>query len=973
MSYSTNNRLFLLFFILIVVPFQGWSQKKDFTKQVNLFIGTYRDGQTFPGAAYPFGSVQLSPDTRKEGLLSCGGYYYPDSMILGFSHTHLSGVGEPEYRDLLIMPTVGKIQLQSGREGVKGTGYQSAYDHREEKAIPGYYSVQLKDYHIKAELTATPRVGLHRYTFPKSDSARIIIDLAHPNGARELIITKVNDHEIEGLRRSHGWAWDQYVYFVAQFSKPFKRFEIAQNDQLQGSATSASGNNIKGVVTYSTGQEEQVLIKVGISAVSCEGARKNLAAEVPGWNFDQIAAQTGKAWNKELGRIEVEDGRKEDIIQFYTSMYRLCISPNLFMDVDGQYRGVDHQVHKAIGFNHYTVFSLWDTFRAFHPLLTIIDQKRTTDFIRTLLQAYDDGGRLPMWPLAGNYTDDMLGYHAVPVIADAYRKGIRGFDTIKAYAAMKHSAELDKLGLKYYKKIGYLPYDHQGESVSKTLEYCYDDWCISQVAKAFGEEEDYANFHQRAHHYENVFDASTGFMRGKSNDRRWLTPFDPKVNSAYSEGNAYQYMFVPHDVDGLIKLLGGEKKFAVWLDSLFFRPTSEKLKIGEYWHGNEPGHHLPYLYDYAGEPWKSQFLTHKILTELYRNEKDGLAGNEDCGQMSAWYILSALGFYPVSPGQTIYAIGSPLFGKAKVHLENGKTIIIRANNNSPKNFYIQSAQLNGANYPNSFLRHDELMKGAELTFVMGAKPNKEWGQKKENRPFSENGKEVTRLPYVQSGETLFLHGTHIALACETEGAEIYYTLNGSEPDRNSSRYQAPIPIKNTTLLKMRAFHPQKMQSTVVEVQFDKADLEDAKLVTDLLNGLKYDYYEYFFVQSTDMELVKPVSSGLTKNFHIGMARIPNYFGLWFKGFVKIPADGIYTFHLSSNDGSHLYLDGKELIENDGNHAMVEEAGSIGLKAGFHAIEVKYMQCGGGKGLKVEWEGPGMERKELAAESLYYMP
>jgi len=942
----------------------------DYTKKVNLFIGTYRDGQTFPGAAYPFGSVQLSPDTRKEGLLSCGGYYYPDPMILGFSHTHLSGVGEPEYRDVLFMPTVGQIRLQSGEGGTKGTGYQSAYDHRDEKAVPGYYSVILKDWKVKAELTATKRVGLHRYTFPQTDSAHVIIDLVHPNGAEDLVITKISDHEIEGLRRSHGWAWDQYVYFVAQFSKPFNTFKIAVNDTLTGMLTTGRGKNIKGVATFSTKEKESVIVKVGISAVSCEGARKNLLAEVPLWNFDEIALQTKNAWNRELGRIEVSGGRPDDIVQFYTSMYRLCISPNLFMDVDGAYRGVDHQVHFARGFENYTVFSLWDTFRAYHPLLTIIDQRRTKDFIRSLLQVYDDGGRLPMWPLAGNYTDDMLGYHAVPVIADAYLKGIRGYDTLKAFEAMKHSAELDKLGLKYYKKLGYLPYDRQGESVSKTLEYCYDDWCIAQVAQAMHKMEDYQNYHQRAHHYENVFDPATGFMRGKSTNRNWLIPFDPKVNSAYSEGNAYQYQFVPHDVDGLKTLIGGERKFAEWLDTLFFMPSKEPLKIGEYWHGNEPGHHLPYLYNYVGEPWKTQFLTHKILTTLYRNEIDGLAGNEDCGQMSAWYILSSLGFYPVAPGQKIYAIGAPLFEKAVVHLENGKNITIRALHCSSSNYYIQSALLNGKSYPNAYLLHDELMNGVELRFTMGSTPNKNWATRPENRPFSENGTGVTRLPYLQKGDPLFLKSTTIALACETPEAEVRYTLNGAEPTIHADLYHSPIEIEKTTTLKMKAFHPSLTASTTVELLLEKANLKDAVLVTDLLPGLAYDYFERFFVQATDLDQVKPVGNGVTPDFNIRVAKAPAYFGIRFKGYLKIPADGLYTFYIASNDGSYLYLDGKELIENDGNHGMAEEPGSVGLKAGFHSIEVKYMQCGGGKGLKVSWEGSGISKREISPELLF---
>ncbi|MCE1198208.1 MAG: GH92 family glycosyl hydrolase [Marinilabiliales bacterium] len=962
----------LAMLLLFAGMFSVVAQKNDFTTKVNLFIGTYRDGQTFPGPCYPFGGVQLSPDTRKEGLSSCGGYYYPDPMILGFSHTHLSGVGDPEYRDLLFMPTVGKIRLQSGKEGIKGTGYQSSFDHKDEVARPGYYAVFLKDYGIRAELTATPRCGVHRYTFPQSDSARVILDLAHPNGAEELFLTRISNTEVEGLRRSHGWAWDQYVYFVARFSKPFKSFEIAKNDTLLGAAVTATGKNIKGVASFDTRAGEKILVKVGISAVSCEGARKNLDAEVAGWDFDALETATNKAWNKELGRIEVSGGRKDDLIQFYTSMYRLCISPNLFMDVDGQYRGHDHRVHKADGFTNYTVFSLWDTFRAFHPLMTILDTKRTTDFVRTLLQIYDDGGRLPMWPLAGNYTDDMLGYHAGPVSADAYLKGIRGYDTLKAYEAMKHSAELDKLGLKYYKQMGYLPCDRQGESVSKTLEYCYDDWCISQVSKAMGKDEDYVRYHQRAHSYENVYDPTTGFVRGKTFRHAWLAPFDPKVNSAYSEGNAYQYLFIPHDVDGLKKLAGGERKLAVWLDTLFFMPSKDTLKLGEYWHGNEPGHHLPYLFDYVGEPWKTQFLTRKILTRIYRNKIDGLAGNEDCGQMSAWYIFSALGFYPVSPGQQIYAMGSPLFEKAIVHLENGKNIVLLAPGNKAENCYVQSVTMNGKDYPNTYLRHADLMKGCQITCRMGPSPNKERGTKGGNIPWSENGEAVTQLPFVQSGEVLFTQDTRITLACETPGSNIRYTLDGAEPNDQSPLYKEPLVLNKTTLLKMKSFCPGRMASIPVEQTIRKAELNDAVLISDVLPGLEYDYFERFFVQATDLDMVRPISKGITPDFNYRMAKVPNYFGVRFNGFIRIPSDGLYTFYLASNDGSYLYLDGKELIENDANHGTVEEPGEVALKAGYHAICVKYMQCGGGKSLKVSWQGPGFSRREIEPEVLFRM-
>lgn len=654
-------------------------------------------------------------------------------------------------------------------------------------------------------------------------------------------------------------------------------------------------------------------------------------------------------------------------------MYHAHLSPCVFSDVDGQYRGVDHQIHKSEGSAHYTVFSLWDTYRALHPFFTITDQKRTNEFIRSLLQMYDDGGRLPMWPLAGNYTDDMLGYHAVPVIVDAYMKGIRDYDAEKAFMAIKHSAELDKLGLKYYKKIGYLPCDRQGESVSKTLEYCYDDWCISQMAKAMDQNSDYQTYHQRAHYWENVFDPSVGFVRGKSIGHEWLAPFDPQVNSAYSEGNAYQYMYVPHDVEGLAAKLGGDQKFADWLDVLFTFESSrgERGSIGQYWHGNEPGQQLPYLYNYAGEAWKTQKLVNRILNELYTTEPDGLAGNDDCGQISAWYILSSMGFYPVAPGQTFYAIGSPLFSKATIHLESGKKFVISANNISTENVYIQSAKLNGNNYSKSFLNHDDIMNGGKLIFEMGSTPNKTWGKAKTDRPYSENGESVVQPPYIQSGDLLFEKSTMVSLACDTENSSIHFTLDGYEPDANTAAYSQPFEIKETTVLKMKAFEQAQKPGIVFTYQFEKAKLKEAIQPVQVKPGLHYDYFEKFFVTTDDLDVVDPVFSGITGNFNMNEKKRENYFGFRFNGFIKVPKDGIYTFYLKSNDGSRLYIDGEELIENDANHGAVEEPGQVALKAGLHKIMVKYFQCGGGKALQVNWSAPGVEKREIPASVLFH--
>jgi predicted alpha-1,2-mannosidase len=963
-----NFGKFIISLLLFTLVLAGCKQpnQTEYLQLVDPFIGTGADGNTWPAASMPFGGVQLGPDTR---INSCGGYASSDSIIQGFTHTHLNGVGEPEYRDVLLVPFTGKTYFNPKEPGKPG--YGSAFDHHHEKASPGYYSVLLKDFNIQAEMTTTLRAGFHKYTFPQSDSAKILVDLAYPFGAEVLNIKKISNTEIEGLRRSHGWAWDQYVYFVARFSKPFTSLEIAVNDAVQNGINEAEGKNIKAVLNFQTKANEEILVKVGISAVNAEGARKNLDAGIPDWDFEGVRKAAETAWTKELSKVEIEGGTEAQRKNFYTAMYHAHLSPCTFSDVDGQYRGVDHQIHQSAT-THYTVFSLWDTYRALHPFFTITDQQRTNDFVNSLLQMYDDGGRLPMWPLAGNYTNDMLGYHSIPVIADAYLKGIRGSDVEKAFTAMKACAEMDRLGLKYYKQIGFLPSDRQGESVSKTLEYCYDDWCIAQVAKEMGKQADYDAYHQRAHYWENVFDPSEGFVRGKSYGREWLAPFDPTVNSAYSEGNAFQYMYVPHDVDGLAAKFGSDEAFGAWLDTLFTKESKrgERGSIGQYWHGNEPGQQLPYLYNYAGQAWKTQALVNRILNELYTTEPDGLAGNDDCGQISAWYILSSMGFYPVAPGQTIYAIGSPLFPKATIHLENGKKFVIKANQVSGENIYIQSAKLNGNDYNKSFLKHEDILAGGELVFEMGTTPNKNWGTAKTDRPYSENGEPVVQPPFVKSGDLLFEKSTKVEMACETPNSMIRFTLDGSEPNENSAVYEKPFDLTESTMLKMKAFATDRKASQTYTWKFEKAVPKEAVSLTSAKPGLKYNYFEKFFVTTEDLDKVEPVSSGITGNFNIGEKQKENYFGFRYSGFIKVPKDGIYSFYLKSNDGSRLYIHGEELIENDANHGAVEEPGSIALKAGYHPIMVKYMQCGGGKSLLVSWSGQGMPKHEIQANELF---
>jgi len=679
------------------------------------------------------------------------------------------------------MPTVGTVYLNALPGGASAGGYASHFSHRNESASPGYYSVRLDDSAVKVELTATARAGLHRYTYPATDRANVILDLAHRDRVLDSYLRVVGERRVEGYRRSTAWAKDQMVYFVAEFSKPFKASGVALDGHVLEGPREARGKDLKAFFQFDTREGEQVLVRVGISAVDIEGARKNLEAELNTWDFERVRSDAEGAWERELGKVQVEGGSEAQLKTFYTSLYHLMLAPNLFTDVDGRYRGRDLKIHTARGFNVYTVFSLWDTFRAAHPLYTIIERARTRDFIRTFLAQYEEGGRLPVWELAANETDTMIGYHAVSVIADAAMKGLGGFDLSHAFEAMKHSAELDHFGLEAYRRRGYIGAEDEPESVSKTLEYAYDDWCIAQVARLLGRLEDYRRYSERAQFYKNLFDPSTGFMRPKRNGG-WLSPFDPReVNFNFTEANSWQYtFFAPQDLSGLINLLGGRENFARKLDALFAaesRTTGREQAditglIGQYAHGNEPSHHIAYLYDYAGQAWKTQALVRRIMEEFYHPAPDGLIGNEDCGQMSAWYVLSAAGFYPVTPGSNVYAVGSPLFKEIRFKLENGKQFVVRASNNSPRNVYIQSATLDGKPYRKSYFTHADLMRGGLLVFRMGDRPNPAWGAGRD-APVSEiegdtraseiEGDALVPVPAVNAAASVFRGSLEVSL------------------------------------------------------------------------------------------------------------------------------------------------------------------------------------------------------------------
>ncbi|MFA5647909.1 MAG: GH92 family glycosyl hydrolase [Bacteroidales bacterium] len=794
---------------------------------VNPLIGTDAHGHTYPGASTPFGMVQLSPDTRLSGWDGCSGYHYSDSIIYGFTHTALSGTGVGDYGDILLMPVMGKPT-------VLNTEYLSPFQKKNEKASAGYYSVYLDKPRVLAELTTTTRVGYHRYTFPKTSEANIIIDLEHRDKVTDSWIEVLSDTEIRGMRRSSNWANDMVWYFHMEFSKPFTRKGVALDNKLQDDIKFAQGTSIKAFVGFETEEGEAIEVKVSLSAVDSDGALKNMQAELPNWGFEETKQKAFDTWNKELSKIIITGGTEEQKTVFYTAMYHAFLQPNVFMDIDNRYRGIDKQIHTANGFTNYTVFSLWDTYRAWHPLMTIIEQQRTKDFINTMLNMYEKGGLLPIWELAANETNCMIGNHAISVIADAHSKGIDGFDTQKALNAMLHSATRDHFGLKAYRQHGHIPGDMEHESISKTLEYAYNDWCIAVMAKSLGEEEIYNEYIQRAQYYKNIFDTETGFMRPRLNGG-WLTPFNPTtVDWHFTEANSWQYSFyVPHDITGLYNLHGGKELFATKVDELFETDNTISGRdqkdisglIGQYAQGNEPSHHMAYLYNFVNQPWKTQFRVRQIMAELYTHKPDGLSGNEDCGQMSAWYIMSAMGFYPVTPGLPEYTIGTPLFPEVEVNLENGKTFRVTANGVSHKNFYIQSATLNGTNYSKSYISHSDIMNGGHLHFEMGSKPNKNWGSSDTDIPTTHiTHKQILPIPFINSNERRIRDSMVVTIGTIIPHCEIYFTTDGTTPTRQSTPYTKPITLTSTTTLKAVAYIEGMGYSFPVKADFVKIDL-----------------------------------------------------------------------------------------------------------------------------------------------------
>lgn len=702
-------------------------------------VGTDAHGHTYPGATVPFGMVQLSPDTPMQGWDGCSGYHYSQSVILGFSHTHLSGTGAAGLGDILVMPAVGEVKLDH---------YSSHFSHDKERAVPGYYRVFLDDPKVTAELTATPRCGFHRYTFPKTAAAHIVVDLAHGIGNRPIreSLRVENSNTLSGSRLCNDWGGRREVFFVMQFSQPFDSVMIERDGhRLDNAARDAEGRRLQVVVNYSTADGAPVLAKVGISGVSIEGARKNLAAEIPGWNFEAVRRAASDRWKAIFDAAEVESFDPHIRSTFYANLYLSSIAPVLYNDVDGAYRGLDHQVHRDGHFQNYTTFSIWDIYRAEWPLLTLLHPDRIDDMVQCLLTQYRQLGQhtTPIWPLWDNETWCMIGYHSVAMISEAYLDGFRGFDAESAYQALRDTAEYDRNGIDTYKSLGYVASSPGEQATSRTIEYAYDDWCLARFAESLGHEEDARQFFQRAANYQNLFDRTTRFFRGRKADGKWRYPFvvNAMVGDEYTEADAWQYAFgVQQDVPGLIALYGGDGGFVKKLDMLFTTNSVIHTQIpdisgliGQYSQGDEQCHHVAYLYDYAGQPYKTQQRVRQVMATLYDDTPAGQCGNADCGQMAAWYVLSALGIYPMNPGSGIFALGSPVVTKAVLHLK-GHDFTIEAKNNRAANIYIQSAQLNGEPLSKPYLTRQQIVSGGKLELVMGAAPNYDWGRSPQDRP-----------------------------------------------------------------------------------------------------------------------------------------------------------------------------------------------------------------------------------------------
>lgn len=918
-------------------------------------VGTGFHGHTFPGATTPFGAVQLSPDTRSGNWDACSGYHYSDNTINGFSHTHLSGTGCCDLGDILFRPTSMTVDLTADTLFVPAT-----FSHASEVATPGFYSVRLDNEDILVELTAAPHTGVHRYTFAPGQPAQVIIDLDNSIAGDETINeAAINAVEgsttLSGHRVTSGWTPLHHVYFSTQFSQPIVKAEVIKD----GHAALLTFEN--------TG--EPLVAAVGISGVSVENAEANRKAEVPVLDFDLVSGNATKLWADALGAITVEGGTPDQLKNFYSALYHTMIAPNLMSDINGQYRRNNGEVTTDSINNFYSTMSLWDTYRAWHPLQTLINEELVCNMVNSMLDMYDAQGELPIWPLGSGETGCMIGRHAVSVIADAYIKGIRCFDADKALEAMIASSNTPRKGGDLFAELGYIPCNSKRESVSCTLEYSYDDWCVARMAEAMGRQDVANEYYHRASNYLNVFDGDTGFFRGRRSDGNWEHPFNPAaVSRDLTEATPWQYRFgAQHDVNGMINAYGGREQFTNAIDSIFFTTTTVEGDlsditglIGQYAHGNEPSHHIAYLYNYVGMPWKTQEMTRRLLDEMYQPNPEGICGNEDAGQMSAWYVLTSLGLYDVAPGSGQFTLTTPAFEKAVVKVSPDTTLTIVANNPA-RNRYIEKVELNGKIIDSNFVDYADLKKGGVLQFTLTDKPVVTRGTDiATSAPYSMTSGKRVSTPYVREDIFMFNDSIMVSMGCATPDATIYYTIDGSTPTVKSAQYTAPIVIKETCPVKAVAVLEGYENSPVMEMTATKTTYEPATKATATKDGVRYTYYEGLCEKTADIPKGKKVKEGTLPEPGISEAQQADHFAFIFEGYINVPAKGVYTFRTTTDDGSVLYIDGKLVVNNDGGHAAVSAQGVIGLEAGLHPFRLLYFEDYEGEEFGWDWKVPGSD-------------
>ncbi len=922
-----NKALFLLGLVISCSPV------KEPADWVDPFIGTGGIVHCYPGATAPFGMVQLSPDTKNTGWDGCAGYRDCDSLILGFSHTHLSGTGQTDFGDFLITPAQQKIPFRK----------------EDETASPGYYSVRTEDFTV--ELTALPRTGCHRYTFHGDAERQLMIDLRYNIGntrPSQFSFETVSDRVVEGGRHVSGWAKDRWVFFSAEFSVPFIECSDLGEDRH--------------LLTFPADTKE-ITVCVGISPTGAEAARKNRMEEAPTGNFDDIMKACRELWNKQLGKIIIEGGSSDRRTNFYTALYHCLIAPNLYSDVGER--------------PFYSTLSLWDTYRTWNPLQTLLNPELVSDMSASLVSMFEKFGRLPIWALAGQDVDCMIGYHSVSVMADAWLRGIRGFDGEKALEAMVSSSDQDTAS-EWYNTYGYIPSDFTPESVSRTLEFCYDDWCISRMAEALGHEDIAEKYAQRALRYRNILDPSTGFFRGRDSQGNWRTPFNPVASSRdYTEATAWQYRhYVPHDMGGYTGLMGSTEAVLMTLDSLFnYEYVHPDMAndgnvtglIGQYAHGNEPSHGSAWLFACMGDPSTTQYWVRRILNEQYFPTPDGLCGNEDCGQMSAWYVMASMGLYPICPGTGEFVLAAPLFKKTTVTLGNGAKLVITADH--PEHPYIKDVRWNGETVDAQFITYEQLMQGGELSFSLTKKPFH--GRDGLKKPYSVSGPDIVSMPYLKGNPNFFDTSFTAEILCHTKDAQIRYTMDGTDPTEASVLYEGPFVITEECDLRIRAFKEGIQPSPVFKCRAFPIEYFPAVSASPLKNGCRYTYHRGTFKNVAQVSASPVVSSGILPEPSIKGATDEDHFGFIFNGYLEVPEEGLWEFAVTSDDGAVLELDGHLVVNGDGSHANFKATGHVGLRKGLHAFRLRYLEDYEGQNLEWAWKRPGAEEFEPVPDSAVY--